>query len=49
MTGRQTSAGFAGKEVEVKGYWGPNKTFVPAQIKTSGASWQEVQCSEMHG
>ena len=47
--GEHTLSGFAGKDVEVKGYWGPNMTFVPAQIKASGASWQEVQCSAMHG
>jgi hypothetical protein len=46
---RATLANFAAQEVDVQGFWGPNNTFVPEQIRAKGsADWSAVDCATMH-
>lgn len=43
-----TLANYAGKEVDVQGFYGGKPAFVPAKIRTKGGDWQDVQCTAMH-
>ena len=43
-----TLSKFASKEVEVQGFWGGDKAFVPMKIRVGSDAWTDVDCANMH-
>jgi hypothetical protein len=45
---RATLSQFSSKEVEIQGFWGGEKAFVPVKIRVGSDAWTDVDCATMH-